>query len=400
MALRLDKFKLITYQNIDLDERNVITLLYQPLIGCKAFALYNTLWAMIDRSRLKSPEYMHTKLFDLLSVTPEEFTKARKTLEAIGLLSVYQGEDLYLYEVKAPVTAAEFIKDGALGAYLYKKIGKAEFDDISSLFRISNVEKNGFKNITTHFDEVFDSLPNAIESQDNYVSRSKSKITINHDFDFDIFIEGLSKNYVDRRKITSKIKEKIINLSYIYSLDEITMQKVFMDSVDEDRNVDTSELSKSAKYWHSVLATSKAIPSETDYEEIMITPTNVKQMCKKYPPIDLIAIATGHKPSKTESNTIEQVLENMEYPKEILNFLLLYCMQQSNNNNKVPHFNFIETVYVSWKRENVKTFEDAINTTIKYAENKNKKSNTKLNTKKSTTKEFEPDWLEDYMKEF
>ena len=28
----LDKFKLITYQSLDIDERNVFTLLYQPIM--------------------------------------------------------------------------------------------------------------------------------------------------------------------------------------------------------------------------------------------------------------------------------------------------------------------------------------------------------------------------------
>ena len=234
---RLDKFKLITYQNIDIDERNVVTLLYQPLIGCKAFSLYLTLWSLIDRSRLKTPIYLHKKLYDILNSTPKEFSDARKKLEAIGLLVVYQNEEMYLYELKAPLSAEEFIKDGNLGAYLFKEIGQYNFDELVSLFKISSTEKNGFKNITTSFDEVFDSLPSPIETNDNYMSRSKSKISLNHDFDFEMFFEGLSKNFVDRRKITSKVKEKIERLSYIYGLDEITMQKAFMDSVDKDKNI-------------------------------------------------------------------------------------------------------------------------------------------------------------------
>ena len=392
--MRLDKFKLITYQNIDLDERNVITLLYQPLIGCKAFALYNTLWSLIDRSRLKSPTYLHTKLFDLLELNPESFIKTRKVLEAIGLLSVYQKDELYLYEVHTPVSAEEFIKDGALGAYLYKKIGKTEFEDVQALFRISNNEKEGFKNITTHFDEVFDSLPNALNREEEYIRREKNKIQINHDFDFDIFIEGLSKNYVDKRKITNKVREKIVNLSYIYNLDEITMQKVFMDSVDRERNINLQDLSKSAKYWHQVLSQSNQLEVESEYEEIHMTKDNMKELCETYSPIDLIAIATGHKPSKSESTTLEKVLEEMEFDKDILNFLILYSMKQSKNDSKVPHYNFIEAIYVQWKRNNVKTFDDAINMTKKYVEDKNR--NTK---EKPQTKSFEPDWIDDVFKE-
>ena len=92
---RADKFKLVTYQNIDVDERNVVTLLYQPLIGSDAFSLYLTFWALIDRSRLGTPEYNHSKIFDLLSISPIEFIAVRKKLEAIGLLVVYQNDNLY-----------------------------------------------------------------------------------------------------------------------------------------------------------------------------------------------------------------------------------------------------------------------------------------------------------------
>lgn len=392
--MRLEKFKLITYQNIDLDERNVLTLLYQPLIGCKAYALYNTLWSLIDRSKLKSPTYLHTKLFDLLTLKPEEFLETRKVLEAIGLLAVYQNEEKFLYELKAPVTAEEFIKDGALGSYLYKKIGKTEFEDVSNLFRISNIEKEGFKNVTANFDEVFDSLPESYITEDSFISRSKSKISINHKFDFEVFLEGLSKNYVDRRKITGKVKDTIINLSYIYSLDEITMQKVFMDSVDRDRNINMESLSKSAKYWNSVLIQDKVLTQESDYEEIHINPQNVKEYCKKYPPVDLIAIATGHRPSNKEGGTVEEVFSKLEYPKEILNFLVLYAMNQSNNPDKVPHFNFIESIYVQWKRNNVKTFEDAVNATIKYTEQSKQQKQPK-NQKKG----YEPEWIDDVFKE-
>jgi replication initiation and membrane attachment protein len=388
--MRLDKFKLMTYQNIDTDERNVVTLLYAPLIGCKPFLMYNMLWSMIDRSRLKSPEYMHSKLYDLLELSPIEFLQARKVLEAIGLLCVYQKDDLFLYELKAPVSAEEFLKDGALGALLYEKIGKAEFDDITNLFRITISDKEGYENVTAHFDEVFKGLKNPAPTNGDYVSRSKSQINISHPFDFDIFFEGISKNYIDRRKISSKVEEKIVMLSYVYDLDEITMQKVFMDSVDNERNINLDKMSKSAKYWNSVIHSKK---ETNEYEEIDVTFENIKQICLTHSPIDCIGYATGHKPSKSEMKTIEQVISEFEYPKEILNYLLLYSMNQSTN-HLLPHYNFIESIYVSMKRDKVTTFEDAFNFTTNYQTKSDQRE-----VKKKEAKKYEPDWLEDVMKE-
>jgi len=395
--MRLDKFKLMTYQNIDTDERNVVTLLYAPLIGCKPFLMYNTLWSMIDRSRLKSPEYMHTKLYDLLELTPIEFLMVRKVLEAIGLLSVYQKDDVFLYELKAPVSAEEYLKDGALGALLLDKIGKSEFDDITSLFRITLSDKEGFENVTAHFDDVFTSIKNPVSQTGDFVSRSKSGINVNHAFDFDIFFDGISKNYIDRRKISAKVEEKIVVLSYVYALDEITMQKVFMDSVDNERNVNLEKMSKSAAYWNSIVNKNE---ESNDFQEIEVTPENIIQMCKKYPPKDCIGFATGHRASDSELRTIERVIAEFEYSQDVKNYILLYAMSQSKT-HLLPHFNFIQSIYVSMKRDQVKTIQDAINHVEHYQSarkaDKDKAPKTGYSNKEV---EVEPDWLEEFKKEF
>jgi len=392
---RLDKFKLITYQNIDLDERNVVTLLYQPLIGCKAFSLYLTLWSLIDRARLKTPIYLHKKLYDILSIKPKEFSDARKKLEAIGLLVVYQNEEIFLYELKAPLTAEEFIKDGNLGAYLFKEIGKSNFDELVSLFRISSTEKDGFKNITTNFDEVFESLPSPIETNDNYMSRSKSKISLNHNFDFEMFFEGVSKNFVDHRKITSKVKEKIERLSYIYGLDEITMQKAFMDSVKRDRSVDLDKLSIAAKNWYQFeKKTSKT--KGVKKEEITGVNTNneIIEMCKNLKPVELLEALFGVKPAMAELKIIDRLLDSELLSESLINFLFVYVIGYTDG--QIPNFNFFEKIATDWARNKVTSIDIA----IKY--NKERKARIENNRYKKQKnllpQDVEIDWLDDYIK--
>ncbi len=400
--MRTQQFKLITYQNIDLDERNVVTLLYQPIIGCRAFSLYNTMWSLIDRSRLKSPEYTHRKLFDLLSLTPEEFLKARRVLEAIGLMVVYQNDDLYLYEIKAPVTAEEFIKHGSLGAYLFNKIGKAEFDEISSLFKISGVEKIGFKNITVHFDEVFKSLPVGIETNDEYLSRSKSKINMKHKFDFDLFVSGLSKNYVDKRRLTKKVKDQIIHLSFLYNLDEIAMQKAFMDSVDNERNIHFDKLVKRCKYWAGMLNQTKIALEEVE-TDVDVTYKWAKELCANQEPIDVLGIFTGQKPSTKEKETLVMAMTEFDLPSDVLNYLIIYAFGQANENGGrklLPAFNYLEAIYTSWSRQGVKTIDDAHNLAMKYKEDRTKKTNKGSYKKYPKKQRNEPDWLEKVREEF
>lgn len=391
---KLDKFKLITYQNIDIDERNVITLLYQPLIGCKAFSLYLTLWSLIDRSRLKTPTYYHKKLYDILSLKPKAFSDARKKLEAIGLLVVYQNEEMFLYELKAPLTAEEFIKDGNLGAYLFKEIGKANFDELISLFRISSIEKDGFKNITTNFDEVFDSLPSPIEINDNFMSRSKSKISLNHKFDFDMFFEGLSKNFVDHRKITTKVKEKIERLSYIYGLDEIMMQKAFIDSVKRDKSVDLDRLSISARNWYQFeKKTSKK--EALKKEEITGVNTNneVIEMCRNLKPVELLEALFGVKPAAAELKIIDRLLDSELLNEHLINFLFVYVIGYTEG--QIPSYNFFEKIATDWARNKVTTIDEAI---IYNKKRKQAIEGKKVKSKNLLPKDIESDWLDEYIK--
>ena len=390
----LDKFKLITYQNLDVDERNVFTLLYQPLIGCDAFTLYLTLWSFIDRARLKNPEFLHYKIYDILRISPAQFLQARKRLEAIGLIVAYHNEDVYLYELKAPLSAEEFIKDGSLGAYLFSKIGKENFDDLVELFRVTRDEKDGFKNITSNFDEVFSSIPKPIDVKHNFTKKSKAKITINHNFDFEVFVEGLSKNYVDRRKLTKSVKEKIMNIAYVYNLDEFTMQKVFMDSVDRDRNINIEELSKNARKWFEFERETVETTSNEPSKE-SVTHDDILTKCKTETPSTILGILSNGKPSTVELRVVERIIENYEFKVEVVNFLLVYVIGQLE---EFPSYNYFDKIAVEWQRNNVDSIETAIE---KIKSRKKKLSNSKPRKQSGRNvlpKDVESDWFDEYMK--
>jgi len=390
----LDKFKLITYQNLDIDERNVFTLLYQPIIGCDAFTLYLTLWSLIDRTKSNSPEYKHYKIYDILRYSPKQFTQARKKLEAIGLLVAYHNEDIFLYELKAPLSAEEFIKDGSLGAYLFSKIGKENFEDLVNLFRVSRGDKDGFKNITSNFDEVFTSIPRPIEVKHDYTSKSKAKIKINHNFDFEVFVEGLSKNYVDRRKLTKTVKEKIMNISYVYNLDEFTMQKVFMDSVDRDRNIDIEKISYNARKWFEFERETVETEVKQNSNE-SITYEEMVEKCKTETPSIILGILSNGKPSVTELKVVERIIENYDFKVEIVNFLLVYVVGVLG---EFPPYGYFDKIAVEWQRNNVNSIASAIES----IKNRQKRmTNQKPRNQKSKNvlpKDVKADWFDDYMK--
>jgi len=393
----LDRFKIITYQNLDLDERNVFTLLYQPIIGCDAFTLYLTLWSLIERSNLKSPEYLHMRLYDIMHCTPNRFLSARQKLEAIGLLVAYHNEETYLYELKAPLTAEEFIKDGSLGAYLFSKVGKENFNSLVSLFRVTRNDKDGFTNITINFNDVFDSLPKALDTKGDFVSKAKAKIRINHSFDFDIFLDGLSKNFVDRRKITKSVREKIMNISYVYNLDEFTMQKVFMDSVDKERNVNIEKLSYNARKWFEFEKETPANEEKQSPRREKVSHEELIDKCRSESPSTILSILSNGKPAVSELKVVEKLIDNYEFNVEVINFLIVYVIGQLE---EFPSYNYFDKIAIEWQRNNVDTIKNALKTIKK---RQTKRTNNPTYSRKPREKnvlpnDVESDWFDEYMK--
>ncbi len=66
-------------------------MLYQPLVGSKAFSLYMTLWGELEQDRLFGKENTHHSLMVTMQMRLPEIYEERRKLEAIGLFKcLYQ----------------------------------------------------------------------------------------------------------------------------------------------------------------------------------------------------------------------------------------------------------------------------------------------------------------------
>ena len=68
------------------NDRRILTMLYQPLIGSSAVNLYFTLWSFLDKNEIKSEEFTHHHLMVNMGLKLEYIIEAREKLEGIGLL--------------------------------------------------------------------------------------------------------------------------------------------------------------------------------------------------------------------------------------------------------------------------------------------------------------------------
>ena len=87
--LPIDSYIVVNKSLLNDNDRLILTMLYQPIVGSIAISLYFTLWADLNKTAIMSNEYTHHHLMNTMSLKLDDIISARKKLEAIGLLKSY-----------------------------------------------------------------------------------------------------------------------------------------------------------------------------------------------------------------------------------------------------------------------------------------------------------------------
>ena len=70
--LPADTYIVINRTLLSEKDRNILIMLYQPLIGFEAISLYYSLWSYLDKSELLSNEWTHHHLFTNMNISVNE----------------------------------------------------------------------------------------------------------------------------------------------------------------------------------------------------------------------------------------------------------------------------------------------------------------------------------------
>ncbi len=402
---RNDRFVAYAKSNISATDYQILTLFYQPIIGIGAYSLYCTLINLLDRQSLVSEDYLHGDLESMLNMKLASVEKDRFRLEAIGLLDTYYFDDHFAYELKMPMSAQSFVNDGVLGQYLIASITIDRFKKLVQIFKLKTPNIKKHLKTTKAFDEVFQAINlGEPELEDGLKAASRPNgIKTNYTtFDWRLFTEGIPADFYDLEHLSDQLKEKIQNLHYVYSLDEIQMHNVFLKSIDNDKHININKLAVNArdeyKLIHSVkkqLAEIEVAPRERNL------PTDPVGYFKAISPLSLLEEMGGGQASAADLRIVERLLEEVKIDKGVLNVLLAYVARIKDGT--LPGYDYFQKVALDWKRNQVETVENAIeyvkHLSAKYEHSKDTKTEKRTyKGAKSSRPDVEVDWLDDYIK--
>ncbi len=401
--LPADTFVVVNRTILNENDRKIISMLYQPIIGCIATDLYYTLWADLDKSELLSGEYTHHHLMTSLRIKMDPIIMARKKLEAVGLLKTFLKEgnpNSYVYELFSPISAVEYFNHPILNVVLYNNVGKKEYENLLKYFKVPKINLSSYKEITSSFDDVFESAPGTLYDNLNTDLRTNKtgQIKIDSEFDFDLLISSVPNGLISNKTFSREVKDLICNLSYVYNLDAIEMKPSILNSIKENGLIDKNALRKNVRNYYRYENDNKLpsliYKSQPEYLKNPIGKDDKRAkmiyVFENTSPYNFLKGANkGAKPAERDLNILEGLLTDFKLNPGVVNVLIDYVLKI---NNKKLTKNFIEAIASQWKRLNIETVDEA----MKAAEKEYKKTKVVIEDKKyiKQSNEVLPEWFD------
>ncbi len=401
--LPADTFIVVNKTILKDEDRLLLSMLYQPIIGGMATNLYFTLWAYLDKKELISTEWTHHHLLATTRVNLENIKIAREKLEGIGLLKTYVQKNSvnnYVYELYSPLTAYEFLSNPILATSLYNNVGEIEFEKIKNYYKIPKINLEEYEDITCTFSDVFKLVTDSpIEVLSSDIKRHHYRaLELISELNVDEVLSKIPEEMLNPRSITNETKELIYKLSFIYNLDDMNTVEIIKNSLNDQRRIDTKLLQLNCqnyfKFENKGKLPSLAYKNQPEYLCKSVTGLSKRDKMihifeTTSPAIFLASKNNTNTITKNDKEVLSYLLLELNLNPGVVNVLIDYVLRI--NNNKLIK-NFVELIAIQWKRNKIETVEEAMNLAEKEYRNR-QKINAPKKTKK-VSKEIIPEWFD------
>lgn len=378
--------------NVDID---VLSRLYQPIIGYKASMLYLTLVNYINYQ--EGEVITHENIFKLMQIDPGDFLNARKALEACGLMKSYLKLDndtkYYTYVIYAPKSPKDFFTDVLFKGMLVKYVGEKEATKLALHYKVE-VDLKGSKDISANFVEVFqpDLDDASFDAKMPTNLKDTKAIKVDTEFSFEDFFTHLKTAMMIREDAFSKEEcDEIERIATLYGLDTITTCDIVAQSYDESKKkgfrLDMVALNERAmmqsKY---AIIERKNRRNETFIRSSGRTAVanEIDLMSKLSPRLFLELKQDGVPAATSDLSILNYLSQHMDLNNETINALIDYCLKACNNR---LNRSYIEKVATSLKRAKVNNAIDAMSYFNKRREKFHKMNSYTQKAEENTKKE-------------
>ncbi|WP_163539714.1 DnaD domain protein [Gracilibacillus sp. YIM 98692] len=382
---------------------NALTHLYQPLIGLDALALYQTLYTEFIVNNHSQAFQTHHTLMSYIGLPLDQMYRARRKLEAIGLLQTFEGEHqgnkVYHYLLHPPFSTQAFFADDFLSHLLYHQLGSEKFKRVKEVFMQRSLLEDK-EETTAPFEDVFQIRTHHPEEIVEYAS-PKPSIPLKNKVDFSWLEQVLNQRMLPKEKILTKANRKLINqMASAYDLSNIELEKALIWAISDENELNTTEFTEACLNFMEGPKDSGSLKAVDERQKLQTT-TQTKSKSKEDQFIEMMEhispkqvledLANGNQASQQDLKVISDVMTKQGLNPGVMNVLIHYVMLKTDM--KLTK-SYLEKIASHWARKNVKTVRQAM--TLAKSENK-KYQQWSTQAKKryyqpSQKKDVVPDW--------
>lgn len=316
-------------EHLSSEQRQSLNLLYGPLMGKNSICLYEFLGSIQNLVELED-------VYLLLNMNASQFDIARNRLEQYHLIETYVHEGDMLILLYAPLLPDSFLCHETYSRLYLASVGAKCFDKVKAMLYKDKTVSSSYTKVESPLDvSILDSWN---ESKEIAFEKVKPTIKQKYDFDFATLFKGMNRIFPVRLR-TSENLDRIAEMAKIYGIDAKDMRKYVQRSTSPSTHVfDLEKLKDMVMRNRKVMEVSK--------DPYKMSP--VKFLQNKQNGIPVV---------KSDQALIERLCKEFQFPIEVVNTLIEYTLQQTNQQFSR---NYVEKVAASWVRLGVDSRKKAL----------------------------------------
>ena len=316
-------------EHLSSEQRQSLNLLYGPLMGKNSICLYEFLGSIQNLVELED-------VYLLLNMNASQFDIARNRLEQYHLIETYVHEGDMLILLYAPLLPDSFLCHETYSRLYLASVGAKCFDKVKAMLYKDKTVSSSYTKVESPLDvSILDSWN---ESKEIAFEKVKPTIKQKYDFDFATLFKGMDRIFPVRLR-TSENLDRIAEMAKIYGIDAKDMRKYVQRSTNPSTHVfDLEKLKDMVMRNRKVMEVSK--------DPYKMSP--VKFLQNKQNGIPVV---------KSDQALIERLCKEFQFPIEVVNTLIEYTLQQTNQQFSR---NYVEKVAASWVRLGVHSRKKAL----------------------------------------
>jgi replication initiation and membrane attachment protein len=412
-------------------EIEVLTFLYQPIIGANALSLYLTLLSEINKD-CRSEELFHADLITMLDLSIPQLQAAREKLEGIGLLESFVKKDpklgnCYLYQLLPPETAQRFFHDDVLTLVLLNRVGERKFSQLVERFRPKAIDLTGYETISASFKEVYGFKEAQIITENQRLEEvdaafsqhfsTKKVSAASESFDWQYFLDGITRLGIQLPEDEAAFKEEVHVFHLLYGITELDMvdfasksfdyytsrivkrefERTIYQAFDADKKQKTAEvirnqeadltLAQQQTYRYNSLKMNGF--SELDIQVIMDSENNAPLQY-----LEALKKERGGYTTPQERSLVKYLVSKSGLPNSVINVLINYVY----NIQKQPTLKaeYVNRIANEWGQSNITSPEKAIEHVRSLAKKSQEKQQQRQKypaNRQVVRQETLPDWV-------